>query len=495
MHRSTGRLFITVYLFAGAGLFAPAVRAQDEAASTAPSSNEAAAVPAVRASPSPAAESADVMPSPGASRSTAAPKPAARTGPPLEAGLPGWMWTPAAPPVWSGLDWDFGCPDWATHGSAPAPPMSSGLDWHGNLELDDGYVKYSWDKASFHPVTVLDSRGRFVLGPMLTHDLGHSLLGHNLFLRLTGQFVAWAREVPGGQHYQINADDVYVQVGHQGLWDFMVGRFLTWRVFRKGLGFDLYTLEDTGARTTTDYTDQNGFFPHVYEVNYIFMRDPAITPAGRAALHIYPTPWSGIEIVGTYGHLEGSQDVLGGRAAAGMKLKYFSLLAGAEYQRVWADQQQLTLDSTACDRCGSERQYGAGGSAAVTPLPQIEIAFSLGYGRDRTWRVITDDYDTRRTLSWGGYLQIDVLSFAVNRSLLVGSGFFRTEYRINGADNEYDRQDQLAAYVAYPLGFNNAVVKLVFSEATGYQESLVPGNTTTLNARMYSVRLRFAYYY
>jgi hypothetical protein len=126
--------------------------------------------------------------------------------------------------------------------------MSSGLDWHGNLELDDGYVKYSWDKASFHPVTVLDSRGRFVLGPMLTHDLGHSLLGHNLFLRLTGQFVAWAREVPGGQHYQINADDVYVQVGHQGLWDFMVGRFLTWRVFRKGLGFDLYTLEDTGAR-------------------------------------------------------------------------------------------------------------------------------------------------------------------------------------------------------------------------------------------------------
>ena len=472
MHRLTGRLFVTVYLFAGAGLFAPAVRAQDEAASTAPSSNEAAAVPAVPTSPSPAAESADVLPPPGASHSTAVSKPDPRSGPPLEAGLPGWMLAP------------------------PALNVSSGLDWHGNLELDDGYVKYSWDQTSLKPLTVLDSRGRFVLGPMLTHDLGHSLLGHHLFLRLTGQVVAWARDI-AGQNYQINADDVYVQVGQQGLWDFMVGRFLTWRVFRKGLGFDLYTLEDTGARTGTNYTDTGQWFQHAYEVNYIFMRDPAITPAGRAAFHLYPTPWSGIELVGSYGHLQGSQNVLGGRAAAGMKLKYFSLLAGAEYQRVWPDQQQVTgtTNPTPCDRCGSERQYGAGGSAAVTPLPQIEIAFSLGYGRDRTWRVITDDYDPRRTLSWGGYLQIDVLSFAVNRSLLVGSGFFRTEYRINGADNEYDRQDQLAAYVAYPLGFNNAVVKLVFSEATGYQESLVPGNDTTLNARMYSVRLRFAYYY
>ncbi len=438
------------------------------------------------------------MPPPEGSYAPAAvSKPAARTGPPLEAGLPGWMVTTPAPPVWSGLDWDFWCPNWATHGAAPAPHVSSGLDWHGNLELDDGYVKYSWDQASYRPVTVLDSRGRFVLGPMLTQNLGH-----DFFLRETGQVVAWAREVHDGQHYQINADDVYVQVGQQGLWDFMAGRFLTWRVFRKGLGFDLYTLEDTGARTSTNYTDQNGFFPHLYEVDYIFMRDPSITPAGRAAFHLYPTSWSGIELVGSYGHLEGSQNVLGGRLAAGMKLKYFSLLAGAEYQAVWGDQPAVYSDSTPCAKCNSRRHYGAGGSAAVTPLQQIEIAFSLAYGKEHNYLDLNDEIDTpKKTFSWGGYLQIDVLSFAVNRSLIVGGAFFRNECRgiqctstANNAE-EYDRHDQIAYYVAYPLGFNNAVVKLVFSQATGYQELLSPGNTNKLNASMYSLRLRFAYYY
>jgi hypothetical protein len=134
---------------------------------------------------------------------------------------------------------------------------------------------------AYVPETVYDSRGRFVLGPMFTRDLGN-----DYFLRVTGQVVAWVRE-DLANYYQINADDVYVQVGQQGLWDFMAGRFLTWRVFRKGLGFDLYTLEDTGARTGPNFTDTSQWFPHAYEVNTIFMRDPG-TPdplgPGRVSL-------------------------------------------------------------------------------------------------------------------------------------------------------------------------------------------------------------------
>jgi hypothetical protein len=377
--------------------------------------------------------------------------------------------------------------------------MSSGLEWHGNLELDDGYVRYSWDQASYKPVTVLDSRGRFVLGPMLTQNLGNGY-----FLRETGQFVAWAREVPGtagGALYQINVDDVYVQVGQQGLWDFMAGRFLTWRVFRKGLGFDLYTLEDTGARLDTNYTDGN-WFPHMYEVNTIFMRDPAIAPAGRAAFHLYPTSWSGIELVGSYGHLQGSQNVLGGRLAAGVKLlKYASLLAGAEYQAVWGDQQAVLSDGTPCAKCNTRREYGAGGSLAVTPLRPIEAALSFAYGKEHNYLDLNDETASpKRTYSLGGYLQLDAGSLFMPRSLIVGGAFFRTELRgidntAGGTVDEYDRHDQLAAYVAYPLGFNNAVVKLVFSEAAGHQQLLNQGNQTTTDGHMYSVRLRFAYYY
>jgi hypothetical protein len=363
--------------------------------------------------------------------------------------------------------------------------VSSGLELHGNLELDDGYVRYSSDAASNPPVTVFDSRGRFVLGPMLTHNLGN-----DYFLRVTGQAVAWVREFV--DHYQINADDVYVQVGQQGRWDFIAGRFLTWRVFRKGLGFDLYTLEDTGALVGTNFYQATDFFQHMYEVNTIFLRDPSIGPVGRAAFHFYPTPWSGIELVGTYGHLNGAQDVLGGRLAAGMKLEYFSLLAGAEYQAQWPDKQSFDSDNNPCDKCLTERTYGAGGSLAVTPLRPIELAFSLAYGKDEKWAALSAQHTSDTTFSWGGYLQLDAGSLFMPRSLIVGGAAFRTEGRNAGGSNIYQRHDQIAAYLAYPLGFNNAVVKLVFSEGIGYQQPL---NPPTLNARMYSVRLRFAYYY
>ena len=456
MHRSTGRLFVTVCLLAGAGLFAPAVQAQGEEDSAAPPPDEAAPAPAravpVVPSPPPPSERAVVLPPTS--------RPPARTGPPLEAGLPGWM-------------------------SAPLTlHVSSGLDWHGNLELDDGYVRYSWN-TSDPPEKVYDSRGRFVFGPMLTQDLGNGY-----FLRETGQVVGWVREVPGGQSYQINVDDVYVQVGQQGLWDFMAGRFLTWRVFRKGLGFDLYTLEDTGARVKPNFSSPTDWFPHMYEVNTIFMRDGGqpYVPSARAAFHLYPTSWSGIELVGSYGRLDGGQNVLGGRLAGGIKPKYFSLLVGAEYEN-WSQAQAVA----GCDKCGTDKKFGAGGSVAVTPVQPIEIAFNYAYGKHEHWSVNpSDPYDEEKTFSWGGYLQLDAGSLFMPRSLIAGGAFFRTEYRDVGGLGMYQSHDQIAAYLAYPLGFNNAVVKLVFSEAIGYQQ---PPNPPNVDAHMYSVRLRFAYYY
>ena len=126
-------------------------------------------------------------------------------------------------------------------------------------------------------------------------------------------------------------------------------------------------------------------------------------------------------------------------------------------------------------------------------MQQIEIAVNYAYGKDKNWLATlggghTDD----TTWSAGGYLQLDPLSFFVPHSLIVGGALFRTEFHDVGGLGMYQRHDQIAAYLAYPLGFNNAVVKLVFSEAIGYQQ---PPNPPNLDAHMYSVRLRFAYYY
>jgi hypothetical protein len=461
MHGSnfSRRVFIAVCLLAAIGLFAPTVRAQDKGDADAFESEQAAPVQPspTLAPPIPSSLSDDtavvVKSAPAASKT-------ARTGPPAEAGLPGWM------------------------SASPSPHVTAGLDWHGNLELDGGYVRYSWN-TSDPPEKVYDSRGRFVVGPLLTRDLGN-----DYFLRITGQVVDWVREVPGvpSAQYQINADDVYVQVGKQGLWDFMAGRFLTWRVFRKGLGFDLYTLEDLGARSVPNFSDPSGRFKHMYEVDTIFMRDSGLVPSGRAAFHLYPTPWSGIELVGSYGRLDGGQNVLGGRLAGGIKPKYFSLLVGAEYEG-WSAAQAVA----GCDKCGTEKKYGVGGSLAFTPVQAIEIAFSAAYGKDKTWGIVQGAAYSEDTIhSLGGYLQLDVGSLVMPRSLIVGIAPFRTEYRDDGGTNIYQRHDQIAAYVAYPLGFNNSVVKLVFSEAIGYQQ---PPNPPNVDAHMYSVRLRFAYYY
>jgi hypothetical protein len=145
---------------------------------------------------------------------------------------------------------------------------NDGIALHGGLELDAGYAEYGFRDLPTTPLReFLDLRGRFVAGVHLTHDFGKS----GYWVAAVGQMVAWAREREGN-NYQINADDVYGQVGHTGgnftNWDFQLGRFMTWRVFHKGLGFDLYTLEDCGAESQPGVCGV-----HTYEVNHIYLRN------------------------------------------------------------------------------------------------------------------------------------------------------------------------------------------------------------------------------
>jgi hypothetical protein len=242
---------------------------------------------------------------------------------------------------------------------------------------------------------------------------------------------------------------------------------------------------------TTEGGSTGALFKHMYEVNTIFIRDPSIGPVGRAALHVYPHSWAGIELVGTYGHLDVSQNVLGGRVAFAIQpkdiflLEHFSLLAGAEYQV-----QSQDIPQAGCDACGKNKDYGAGGSVGFAWQP-IELAFSVAQGKHEEWASSIGAAYTNYTISsLGGYLQLDAGSLFTIRSLIVGGGFFRTEYRTE--DDLYERHDQLVGYLAYPLGFRNSVVKLVLSEAHGYMQ---PRAADSTDGYMYSARLRFAYYY
>jgi len=360
------------------------------------------------------------------------------------------------------------------------------MDWHGNFEMDVGHLAYGWQKGGGQAETVYDWRGRFVLGPVLTHPFAD-----NLFVRVTGQPVAWIRE--DYQLYQVNVDDVYAQIGRIGTWDLMAGRFLTWRVFRKGLGFDLYTLEENGTRVDQDVSAEAGWFPRTYEVNTIFMRDSFGTnpvPQGRAAFHYYPTAWSGIEAVGTYGRLRTGGDVLGGRLAAGLKIPFISLLGGTEYV-IWNSAFATPNEDPKPDSAAGSLHatYGFGGSIGLNPWRWLEIVGDYAY-RKAEYSDGSRVYLSDRMTSWGGYLQVDPLLAYAGRSILIaGVSFFHTEFL--DSNDLFQQHEQMAGYLVHPLGFNNAVVKLVFARAAGRQDS---GGQIT-ESMMYSVRFRFAFYY
>jgi hypothetical protein len=296
---------------------------------------------------------------------------------------------------------------------------------------------------------------------VLGADLDYGF-GQNFFFHGRGQLVDWIREPiggpNGGNQYLVNADDVYVQVGQRKIWDFLIGRFMTWKVYRKGLGFDIYTLEDTGALRFQQFSSAvtaNSFGAHVYGVDDIWLRGQQ----GRAGFHVYPTPWSGLEVVGEYGRVS-TVNTLGGRAAGRIEVGPVSATGGVEVKHI-----KPAVENTGCDTCGINNFTGYGGGL-VLDLKWVELGGNVGiqnstiYGQ--TMPGIDSSSSGKRT-SLGGYLELDPGLLLMNRSLIVGVGLNQTKVDIDAGDKE--KHVQGATYIAFPLGFNDAMIKLVFSKA------------------------------
>ena len=357
-----------------------------------------------------------------------------------------------------------------------APLVWSGGRMHAQVELDVGYARYKYPE---HPdrskETLNDIRGRFVLGP----TFHYALPGGDYFLNVVAQFVAWVAEQDN--KYQINSDDVYVQVGNGTKWDLQVGRFMTWRVYHKGLGFDLYTLEDNGASKA--FPISNGTFAvHTYEVDYIFLRNSPYVGgeiAGRAAFHYYPADILGFELAAAYGlaNARGS-DTLGVRLAADLQWDALQFSAAAEIRRQAQTGPPSALQNTGtpeegwveCADCNSSKNYGAGGGLRLNLAPvNVGGNFAIGYDRkfqgtgDAQGKPDSDPTGTGRRMSFGAYFELDVGSWLLSRALIVGVGANRTEYVLDNKNKEFHVQS--AAYLALPLGLNDAMVKLVASQA------------------------------
>jgi len=394
---------------------------------------------------------------------------------------------------------------------------------YGGLELDVGYAKYTYKDQPQGPYEdFYDMRGRFVVGPMLHHEFGDS----GYWVRATGQMVGWVREQDQDK-YQINVDDVYGQFGGRagsGHWDLQVGRFMTWRVYQKGLGYDLYTLEDNGAVKSGSAAQGAEYGVHTYEVNYIYYRHARVAAGneqfeGRAALHYFPAPFLGFELTGAYGQSQAGQaNTLGGRLAADFHKRFGPVLArvslGAEDRletQAKPKFNQVGLDANnepiykECPDCNTRDFKGLGGSAVVKAF-----IFEAGGGLAKGWDLAHDSpgnsvgaprlpAETGVRTTYGGYFQVDPGKLLLKRSLILGVGLQHSEWVAD--TNDYQEHLQGAAYIAFPLGFNDAMVKLVVSRAelSSFTHTSAPGEMpitfTEYDSAMTAARLRFAYYF
>ncbi len=376
------------------------------------------------------------------------------------------------------------------------PRSEALLEWHGGLEADLGYASYTFER-DVKSQAFYDMRGRFVVGPTLDYRFGAN---KQWFLAARGELVGWLREY---NDYQINTDDVYGQFGLKGVFDVKVGRFQTWRVYHKGAGWDLYTLEDQGAcrvangagGTCSLESGGGAFGPHTYEVNHIYYREPA----GRIALHAHPTPWSGVELTAAVGN-NGSANTLGGRAAGMVQFSFLRVSAAGEYRSAKPSQAKAFTDPNTgqqvdCPNCAVSNALGFGGGVELTLKP-VGVGLNFAQSHETQYTVTNGTLDqdaTNQRTSLGGYAEVDVGSLAFERALILGFGLNRTEV-VDDIQN-FEQHYQAAAYALFPLGFNAASIKLVVSQATlDIESSQGMGVFTSLpQSTMRAARLRLAY--
>jgi hypothetical protein len=376
---------------------------------------------------------------------------------------------------------------------------------YGGVEIDVGYARYDYPERKNTPYeTLYDMRGRFVMGPYFQFPLGSK----GYFLALTGTVVGWIREQ--ADEYQINVDDVWAMIGHEGTWDFQLGRFMTWRVYHKGLGFDLYTLEDNGPSIDPPISADQ-FLLHTYEVDYIFMRNSPYVDelAGRAAIHYYPTRFLGFELAGAYGVAEArGSNTIGTRFAADFHWKYVRASVGAEFrmQKPTTAQAQLVDAMTPNERyvecvdCGYSDNRGIGGGLVFKYTP-VEIGGGIAKGAEMAHInaggpdgfTVRDKSRTLERTSFGGYVELDPGSLIFKHPLIFGAGLQKTEYIREDFVQRY--MQNIVGYVAFPLGFNDAMVKFVLSQADGerYDPTDPEGNEyIRYERKMTSGRFRFS---
>ena len=184
-----------------------------------------------------------------------------------------------------------------------------------------------------------------------------------------------------------DADDLYLKVGKWKLLDFQVGRFQAWEVYHLGMGLDLNTFERRGAETV------NNIPQTLYSLSYAWDRPSGV---GNVAVHLYPTDFIRVELLGQLGST-GGLNTLAARPVAIIDLGFVKLKGGAEYAKLAQTQDVIP----------EEFEYrGGGGQIQFVLDPWVEAGGGIAQvQRDHTDRLGgTDEAGSYTTTTFGGFI-------------------------------------------------------------------------------------------
>jgi hypothetical protein len=294
----------------------------------------------------------------------------------------------------------------------------------------------------------------------------------------------------------VDTDDLWIRAGKWDVFDVHVGRFQGWEIYHLGMGLDLNTFERQGADS------ENSRPPGVYGVTYFWDRPQG---AGNVAVHLFPTDFARIELLGRFGPLGGGLNVVSVRPVGIVDFGFVKFKVGAEYGK-----QRPAQRGEVCDAAGTckdkfpqrrtERGVGASLQFVLAPYAEFGFNFATALTDERSSLDVPDLGKTTDTTSYGGFLNVSVsgpFTFGDPGDLVIGGGLHNTELNnelVNPTTgkNNYYTHSQLFAAVQYTL-WKRLAIKLVYAHATGGFHPLQDTMPIEYENTATSYRLRFAY--
>jgi len=351
----------------------------------------------------------------------------------------------------------------------------SGWGW-----VDTSYEKFSpWgnnNNISSDRIAYWIQQARLVFRVTPTYSLGGGWFVQGQAELVATEDQTIARQQTGGA----DTDDLWLRIGQWNKWDFTVGRYEGWEVFHLGMGLDLNTFERGGA-----FGPGDTYNPSFYGLTDNQYRQQGAV--GNAAFHYYPLRYLRFELLGSAGSVSG-YPMAAVRPVAIYDLGWVKLKAGTEYQT--QSTQTPATDKTALTK------RGVGGAIQFVLQPHVEFGLNAAQGTV----VAIDSKGNRQpkaTLtrtSVGGFANISNGSRKYPLMFGVGSVYTHNVDQNNLLDTtQVDDYWQLQNFVAVQyVALNQLYIKLVAGYARGHWNTDDP---LTYDDEVYSVRLRFSFYF